>query len=123
MAKDTYNYLEELFPGEYSQGEISKCLWRAQIKYMFPVLESYRCELAERWKNMLSLELPFTVPYGETITSAEELELANIYYINRTRQFLLPSEKDKLKKFIEMRNDLAHMKPTSYDNVMLCLQG
>ena len=123
LAKDTYNYLEELFPGEYSQGEISKCLWRAQIKYLFPVLESYRCELAERWNNKLSIELPFTVPYGETINKAEELELANIHYINKKHHFLPLNEEEKWKKYIDMRNDLAHMKPTSYDNVALCLQG
>lgn len=114
---NTYEYYNSISSKKLSQNEINQVLWTAQIKYVFPILEKYRCSIAEKYKTTLKQRLPFEVKYGDTVSEVYNLELSHILCINHDLNFLTKSEFDKLIQFKNIRNDLAHMKPTSALNI------
>lgn len=114
---NTYEYFNSVSPKKMSQNAVSQILWTAQIKYIFPILEKYRCSITKKYEGTLLGYLPFDVKYGDTISEPNNLELGHLLYINSESTFLNYSEYEKVKQYKDIRNELAHMKPTSAENV------
>ena len=117
LYSNSFEYFNSFSTKKMSQNEINQILWKAQIKYIFPILEDYRCCLVSKYGNILKDYLPFEFVYGDTVDDVNELELSHILYINKESDFLKKTELDRLVHFKDIRNDLAHMKPTSADKI------
>ena len=117
LYMNTYPYYNRFVSEIVSENEINTILWKAQIKLVFPILEEYRCFLVEKYRKHLESKLPFEVPYGESITEPENLELGHILFLNKELVFLKKNELEKLKLYKTVRNNIAHMRPASPDSI------
>ena len=119
---NTYQYYNSFVSNKMSENEINKVLWKAQTKIVFPVLESYRCSLAEKYRKELETQLPYKTQFGAIISEADGLELGHILNINNTLKFLSNNEYSKVKCYKAVRDLIAHMKPAdafSIENILL----
>lgn len=117
LYTNTYRYYNQFVLEKVSENEINKILWKSQIKLVFPILEEYRCFLVEKYRSDLESKLPFEVPYGESITEPENLELGHILFLNKELDFLKKNELEKLRLYKTVRNNIAHMRPASPDSI------
>jgi hypothetical protein len=87
---------------------VMRAVWRAQMRSLFPLLEERRTEIvasAPPW-----LKLPFHRNDHPPITDAYELELAHLFAMLRRSRNQAPLL-DELQVLVELRNQLAHMRP------------
>lgn len=122
LYKNTYQYYNSFISKKMSENEIHKILWKAQTKIVFPVLESYRCSLTDKYKDEFETQLPYKTPFT-VINEAEDLELGHILNINHTLKILSPDEYNQLKLYKTVRDIIAHMKPADASAVEAILSN
>ncbi len=106
-----------------SENEISAAVWKAQIKLLFPIVEQFRRELVEKHLREIESALPFCTPFGTSINEPFHLDLGNINTMCYDGSVQLNTEeKNLIQLYIDVRNDLAHMRPASFENLRLMLQ-
>lgn len=90
--------------------EIKVSIWESQLKYIFPLIESYRKYFIKRYFNDVKNLLPISNGYGENVTTPEEVEIGTIYYLVGQGDISISSgEYNELKRYRNARNRLAHM--------------
>lgn len=100
------------------EDEIQQCIWNAQIKTIFPIIENFRRSFLEDHHESIQNELPITNSIGEDVTDAKEIEIGSLLYLVCEKGIqLLPEEHDKLHAFKDARNDLAHLKTLSKEQL------
>lgn len=105
-----------------TENEITAIVWQVQNKLIFPVLEQFRRNLVENHMWEIKQHLPFRTPYGQEITDPFNLDLGNIKKMHKDNSIgLSPEEEETMSKYIEIRNNLAHMKPTKFDKLKYCI--
>ncbi len=99
--------------------EIDRLIWKAQIKTVFPVIEDYRMRFIAVYRSAIQDALPITNSYGETVETPEETDIGVLYHLFKTGRFPTVSDRDKnrLSQVHKARNDLAHCKTLSFDEV------
>ncbi len=118
IINDTANVYSECMDRNIQESELNAVIWNAQIKHLFPIIESYRRDIVEKYGEFLKVYLPYKTNYGVIINELSELDLCNIldimkkYSINITKD-----ELNKLHLYKDARNDLAHLKPTNNKNL------
>lgn len=119
LIDDTASVYSECMNKNISESELNSVIWNAQIKHLFPIIESYRRDIVEKYGRELNLYLPYKTVYGVNINELSELDLCNILDI--VKKYSINIEKDefnKLNLYKDARNDLAHLKPTNNKNLI-----
>jgi len=111
------------FIGRDDEKRVHSAVWEAQITLCFPRLERARLELVEKYGAELRKLLPVKNGFGDIVRSIEELEFADIVHLISENNFRLPkTEYDNLCEYRRMRNELAHNKLLSLQDVMRLLK-
>lgn len=104
--------------------ELNERIWEAQIKVLFPIIERVRNEIVRKYQSQIERVLPIQTSYGE-ITLAEDVELGHLNAMAANGAIHLPQEDyNKVAKFKEARNNLAHFSIMSQKEVdFIILEG
>lgn len=103
--------------------EITVSIWESQLKYIFPLIESYRKYFIKRYFNEIKNVLPISNGYGENVTTPEEVEIGTIYYLVGQGDISISSaEYNELKRYRNARNRLAHMNILENEEVDVILK-
>ena len=101
-------------------------VWQAQLKILFPSIERYRVYLIQKLSKQINekLHFPYKTNFGD-LESPEELELKDLTYAIGTGRLAMDDTKEynRLERFREYRNSLAHGKPLSFENVRFLLSN
>lgn len=103
----------------FSESEVERKIWEAQIRHVFPALEWFRSQFISRHKRQLSQLLPIESSFGETYKEAEDIELGTLFFMVSNGMFNIAKadEKKKLDEYRKMRNSLAHIKTLPFEQV------
>jgi hypothetical protein len=96
-----------------------KRLWRAQVKAIFPLIEDIRQKILESIKPFL--KIPFETFYGKkkvVIENFHDLEIRHLFIQIKDSDVIPVKYQGLIGLIRDIRNDLAHQKPTSADNVL-----
>ena len=105
------------------QRKIEHRIWAAQVGVLFPFIEEQRQDLLLRLQHYISV--PFKTSQGATIENTQDLEIGHIYFqlAELRRNGIRPSSLDLTKVIGRvntlrlMRNDLAHLKSISAEQI------
>ena len=98
--------------------ELQSRLWRAQMRVLFPEIEDFRYRIVQKYIDEIQAALPFPTVYKTEINEPFELDLGNILSMSRSGNVILQSnDVDKMKNYKSIRDNLAHMKTSSYNDV------
>lgn len=103
---------------EAKESEIRECLWEAQMKVIFPLIEKHRNSVIRKYRRGIDALLPIQAAYGEVIEDADDVELGTVSYLAASGRIQM-SEKDltRVTKLKNARNALAHIGILSQDQV------
>ena len=97
---------------------IKEKIWTAQVRTLFPVIESARIKLINAYKEQLISILKskdMKNASGASIESPYDVEIGTMVYMVGKHQLYLPSsEYEKLDLLRTVRNNLAHINITEY---------
>lgn len=98
--------------------QIERRIWKAQLQVLFPVVEAERINLIERIKHDLTAMISVREirQYGESIVNPYDFEWGTLFYAmkltNINEEYYLKSlskaEREKIRRFRDYRNNLAH---------------
>ena len=101
-----------------AENEIVQCVWNAQIKTIFPIIENFRRCFVEKHSEAIQKELPITNSYGEERTQPNEVEIGTLEYMVCEKGITIPVEEhNKLHIYKQARNDLAHLKTLELEKI------
>ena len=101
-----------------SREEISRAIWLAQIKTVYPVLEEYREAFVEKYAADIQAQLPIKSTYGEVFADPKEVELGTLFYMAGQRKLNISSQEyERLKRYREARNVLSHLNVLRFEDV------
>lgn len=114
-------------------------LWKAQLQIIFPMIESERIQIIERYRDVIEEAVKteyfdfnrcinrYVTQYGERLENAFDAEVGTLYRMSHLRcasdtsqyLFFLPDEEDRVRLALlhDMRNSIAHVEPCSIDLV------
>ena len=103
----------------FSESEVERKIWEAQIRHVFPAIEWFRSQFVIRHKGQLAQLLPIQSPSGETYNEAEDIELGTLYFMVSNGMFNITKadERKRLDEYRKMRNLLAHLKTLPFEQV------
>lgn len=97
-----------------SKDEVEGLVWEAQLKYIFPLVESYRKYFISQYNDAIKAALPAGNGYGEAVNTPEEAEIGTLFYLVQKGAVRISAEEySELEYYRNVRNRLAHMKPLS----------
>lgn len=109
-----FSHLDEL--------QVQSSAWEAAIVLLFPVLERYRMNFIDKYKNELARHLPISNSNGDRITDPCDLEFGALYYITSSiSKGFTASDVDAIRLCRRVRNLLAHNKYVPIDDVQKVL--
>ena len=104
-----------------SEEEITVSIWESQLKYIFPLIESYRKYFIKRYFKEIKNVLPISNSYGEKVTNPEDVEIGTLFYlVERDDIFIYSTEYNELERY---RNKLAHMSVLENEEVEAILKA
>lgn len=125
LIRDPYTTAETVFAAQHIKvtnlhERIRMAVWEAQIKLVFPKLESFRAEIIRKYEGKLQQYLPIRSSNNDQIDKAADLEIGQLFYIckeNRARKITDVSEYEMLRKMRDARNTLAHWDSLTYEQL------
>lgn len=134
FARDPESCLREIAQNErHSDGSVysiegplaglDQLVWKSQIRFVFPLLEQYRMSFVQKHWRDISTQLPYTNQFNETFSVPEEVELGLLYAFTSQGAVQMSDNEEfsVLRKVKDMRNDLAHLRPVSYEDILFLL--
>lgn len=101
-----------------SRDEIDRCMWTAQIKLVFPLIEEFRRKFIKRRSSFIAGSLPHPDTAGHIIDDPKEVEIGMLNFLASKDQWPLNhGEWEGIKVHHEARNILAHMGTLSPDRL------
>lgn len=98
--------------------EFEENVWETQIKYAFPLIESFRKNFIKKYKKDIDASLPLQNNFGEKIERLEDVEIGMLKYLADIGKIsITTSDYISLNLYRNTRNYLAHMK--TLDNNVL----
>lgn len=96
----------------YDAKWLNKKIWEAQLKIVFPMIESYRSSFVENYAEDIRRLLPIENSHGNVITEPNEVEIGALKFmiVKQSVFWVDENEKQRLKQYWEVRNKLAHLK-------------
>lgn len=107
---------EEVCRQVLPDADVKRCICRAQTRVFLPMVDVCRVMAIELYEAELNKLLPFTDDQNNEVKDIGSVELRHIvHYANRIRlddeiRVLLDSQR-------KVRNDVAHLKPLSYEEI------
>lgn len=102
--------------------QVRMAVWEAQIRLVFPKLESFRANLIKKYDAKLRQYLPIKSSFdGKWIDEPSELEIGQLYFIcetNRSQKVVTLPEFEMLEKIRIARNTLAHWRTLEYKQLV-----
>lgn len=93
-----------------TEAEISRCIWQAQIRILYPMLEEYRERFVRKYGDVIRAKCPIDSPFGEVYHDPADVELGTLVYMAGCKSIQLSSEEyAMLKAFRDARNTLSHL--------------
>lgn len=106
------------FAMDLDKSRVDSLIWECQIKLIFPVIEKYRSRFVNQHHKEISSSLPIKDPFGEVITSPQDVELGQLVQLAAMGQITLTQRGyQELDLFRKARNDLAHLTPLEFQVV------
>lgn len=106
--------------------EFNNRIWEAQLKTLFPAVESYRVYILHKLMKQINekLQFPYKTNFGD-LESPMEMELKDLTYAIGTGRLVMNDSKEynRLDRFRKFRNSLAHGTPLSYDDVKFLVEN
>lgn len=107
-----------------SKDEITVSIWETQLKYIFPLIESYRKYFIKRYFKAIKNVLPTSNSYGEKIIIPEDVEIGTLFYlVGRDDIVISSAEYNELERYRNARNRLAHMNVLENEEVEAILKA
>lgn len=107
-----------------SEGEITVSIWESQLKYIFPLIESYRKYFIKQYFGAIENVLPINNGFGEKVTIPEDVEIGTLFYLVRRGDIIVSSiEYNELERYRSARNRLAHMNVLENEEVEAILKA
>jgi len=134
FLNDPYKLIQEISVSSYrSNGapfyytrtneEISRYIWLAQIKTIYPLIEKFRGDFVDKYAEAIAKELPITSSYGEEYDDPKDVELGTLVFMaDRGRLLLSSSTYHRLERFKDARNRLSHLGVLSFDEIQALIQ-
>ena len=101
--------------------ELEKNIWIAQVRTLFPVVESMRTKYIAAYMEQIKAAMmssKIKTPFGTAIENPYDIEIGTlIYMIGSGMISMSQSEYKKLDTLRIVRNNLAHMLPSEYSFV------
>ena len=95
---------------DLDSGEFFRRIWAAQIQVIFPLIEQFRYQVVDMYRNLIYL--PVRNYYNdEQINDPCELEIAMLRSILKSKSDVPRAVYRKLDQAYEFRNALAHLTP------------
>ena len=89
---------------------LSKRLWEAQIKVIFPLLEKQRNILISKYEKEIEPILPIYVSYGDKVESVKDVEIGILsFMVGNGKLEVEQQDRHKIAILKEARNKLAHI--------------
>lgn len=93
-----------------TEDEIEQCIWTAQIKLVFPLVEEFRRKFVKRRYSFIQSSLPHPDTAGHMIRDPKEVEIGMLNFLASKNQWPLNyPEWEGIKLHHDARNILAHM--------------
>ena len=118
LAKHPWRCAQEVFDrrGElYTEDRIRNAIWLAQIKVVYPKLEEERRGFITKYQKKLAAYMPLPNSLGEIITKPADLEIGQLFFIVNKHKFAGSDDFHRISSLRDVRNQLAHSSPMSYD--------
>ena len=94
------------------------------MKYIFPLIESYRKYFVKRYFRAIKNILPISNSYGEKVTIPEDVEIGTLFYLVGRGDIVISStEYNELERYRNARNRLAHMNVLENEEVEAILKA
>ena len=114
----------ERFVYDVAESEYTKRMWNAQIKSLFPRIETFREEFIDKYYENIKKNLPINNSNGEAYENPEDVELGTLHHLAYLK--CLPIDKkdyQQLDFYKNCRNKLAHLNMLSFDEVEALLSN
>ena len=107
-----------------TQTEASRCIWRAQIRILYPMLEEYRERFVRKYIDVIRAKCPIKSPFGEVYNDPADVELGTLVYMASCRSLqLLLEENTILKAFRDARNTLSHLGSLNFGEIVMLMRA
>ena len=98
--------------------DIFRMIWKAQLVWLYPLLEQERLEFIKNYARILKNYLPMTGAGDAKIEDPEDLEFGTLYYLYRKNNLVFSRQEQLLLDLgRNARNLLAHNNPLSFEEV------
>lgn len=112
LVKETYRSDGGLYSFTKSKADIEMLVWEVQLKYIFPLVESYRKYFISQYNSAIKAVLPISNSYGEDVNLPEDIEIGTLSYLVRKGDITISNrEHTELECYRDARNRLAHINP------------
>lgn len=110
VVNNSYRSDGERYSFEKTKEDVALFVWESQIKYIFPLIESYRRHFINRYSDAIKKVLPINNSYGDSINTPEDVEIGTLVYLAGKEYISITSvEYTELDMYRNARNKLAHM--------------
>lgn len=124
LVKEAYRSDGERYSFTKSKADVEVFVWEAQLKYIFPLVESYRKYFILHYNNTIKAVLPISNSNGEVADMPEDVEIGTLFYLVNKGDIVIPAQEyTDLKFYRNARNRLAHMNPLSNKDVDAILKA
>ncbi len=101
-----------------NETEVSRSIWLAQIRTIYPIIEEFREGFVEQHKEAIAEQLPISSSYGEEYSEPEDVEIGTLKYMADNGNLNISSnDYEKLKRFKEARNKLSHLTALTLEEI------
>ena len=111
LAQSPQDMVPQILP-EVTRERVLSGVWKAQAQIFFPVMESFRMKLINRYRAGIEGNLPIDNGHGMKINDPLELDIGNIVSIKGC--ISSPADKAELSFFHSARNRIAHNNIVDY---------
>ena len=107
-----------------TEAEATRCIWQAQIKILYPILEEYRERFVRKYGDAIRAKGSIKSSFGEVYNDPADVELGTLVYLVGSKNLQLPSEKYAvLKAFRDARNALSHLGILSFGEIDILMHA
>ena len=98
------------FSSVKAEAEVTRCIWQAQIRILYPMLEEYREHFVRKYGDVIRAKCPIESPSGEVYHDPADVELGTLVYMAGCKSLQLSLEEFTiLNAFRVARNRLSHL--------------
>ncbi len=100
-----------------SEAELRRCIWRAQIKTVYPEIEAFREDFVQRHRSAIAKQLPIETTY-DVVEEPNDAELGTLIHLAGLGRLPLTTESyEELAAFRSARNKLSHLDVLTLDEI------